>query len=169
VINSERALRARCSRRLRELNLDGAIRIETLCERLAMTRGRPINLEAVAFSKPGPCGVWIALDRADYILYEVNTSRPHQEHIIAHEMAHMICGHKDAEPLDETVIRSLFPDIDPAVIRSMLLRVGYSDRHEREAEIMASILLSNAGRRPAEPAGEIAPLERILRRPDLDD
>ncbi|MEU6070684.1 hypothetical protein ABZ864_41150 [Streptomyces sp. NPDC047082] len=79
---------------------------------------------------------------ADFVIYEARTTRAHQEHIIAHELAHILCGHQAMDNADNTVLRQLFPDIAPEVVRRVLQRTRYSDSNEQEAEIMASLLLA---------------------------
>ncbi|MFG2463452.1 CUE domain-containing protein [Streptomyces sp. NPDC048523] len=79
---------------------------------------------------------------ADFIIYEARTTRAHQEHIIAHELAHILCGHQAVDNADNGVLRQLFPDIAPDVVRRVLQRTRYSDGNEQEAEMVASLLLA---------------------------
>ncbi|MGW7022478.1 toxin [Streptomyces decoyicus] len=102
-----------------------------------------------------PCGLWIACNDADYIIYEANTSKLHQEHIIAHELAHMICCHRGT--LDEATMNQLFPDLNPEVLRDIFGRTTYSDVQEEEAEIMASLILERANRRSPGPTWTVPP------------
>ncbi|MCZ1012559.1 ImmA/IrrE family metallo-endopeptidase [Streptomyces lydicus] len=104
-----------------------------------------------------PCGLWIACDDADYIVYEANTSKLHQEHIIAHELAHIICCHRGTGELDEATMSQLFPDLNPEVLRDIFGRTSYSDIQEEEAEIMASLILERANRRPPGPTWSVPP------------
>ena len=46
-----------------------------------------------------PCGLWISVPTAEYVFYDPDTSRLHAEHIVLHELAHMLSGH--ATDLDE--------------------------------------------------------------------
>ncbi|MDI3420593.1 toxin [Streptomyces luteolus] len=87
----------------------------------------------------GPCGLWLAFSDADYVVYEQHTSRHHQEHIIAHELAHMLCCHRSGTA-DSAAVAELFPDLDPSLVQDLLSRDSYSDAQEREAEVMAYLI-----------------------------
>ncbi|MBW5420697.1 hypothetical protein GKQ77_03815 [Streptomyces sp. BG9H] len=116
--------------------------IAELCACLGERRGRPIHLLPIAMRAAQPCGLWIASDQADFIVFEARTTRPHQEHIIVHELAHMICGHRSSSSLDDATARLVFPDLDPKLVRDILGRTNYSDTQEREAEMVASLILT---------------------------
>src|SRR6185436_10468256 len=49
----------------------------------------------------GPCGVWLSLPEVDYVFYEPETSQLHREHIILHELGHLLCEHQPTEVIDE--------------------------------------------------------------------
>ncbi|MGW6912701.1 hypothetical protein ACWGB8_02580 [Kitasatospora sp. NPDC054939] len=119
----------------------------SLKERLSALRGKPIHLIPMAIPEYSLNGMWIATRAVDFVVYEVRTTRAHQEHIIAHELSHILCGHEASTGTDDAVLERLFPDIDPGVVRRVLQRTEYSDRNEQEAEMTASILLAPA-RRP---------------------
>ncbi|MGK5627227.1 ImmA/IrrE family metallo-endopeptidase [Streptomyces sp. URMC 123] len=121
-----------------------------LCEHLSRSRDRPIVLVPMPVRHASPCGLWVACETADIILYEPDTSPSHQEHIIAHELAHILCGHHGEGRMDDAGTRALFPDLDPQLVRDMLGRTAYTDPQEREAEMIASLILKRARRRPAE-------------------
>jgi Zn-dependent peptidase ImmA (M78 family) len=89
---------------------------------------------------PGPVGVWIRTNSADYIIYPADTSAPHQNHVILHEIGHMIAGHK-GDGHDADIITEWFPHISPDVVRSSLQRSHYDSEQEQEAEIVATIIL----------------------------
>ncbi|WP_410567553.1 hypothetical protein [Amycolatopsis sp. cmx-4-61] len=94
----------------------------------------------------------------DVVAYEAETSRTHQDHIIAHELAHIMCGHTGIVPIDGNVARLVFPNLDPGLVRDMLNRADYGDEHELEAEIMASVILRRMNARP-ERSGPTPPEE----------
>jgi len=163
----QRALRERTEAVLRDLAPERTCTVEQFLERLATSRGRPIHIVPMVLPKPGPCGIWVATDEVDVVVHETDTSRPHQEHIILHELAHMICAHRDTGDVDVT---PLFPDLDPAYVRGMLMRSAYSSDQEQEAEIMATMLLDRLNRGAVErtwpePSGITADLDRFLKRP----
>jgi hypothetical protein len=136
-----RRLRKRCEARLRDLPLPVPFDARALCAQVARRRGRPIRLLPLA-GLTGVCGLWIATDTTDLIFYEQVTTPPHQEHIILHELSHLLCDHYSAAPDAAT----LLPSLDPEVVRRVLGRAGYSTDEEREAELLASLIRQRAGR-----------------------
>jgi hypothetical protein len=136
---SERRLRAKCRTLLRELEMQPPFDVGELCARLAKQRERPIRLQAYPIPAPGPFGLWLGADDEDVIVYQEETSRLHQVHIILHEIGHMIAGHASDEQ-DEDV-PGLFPDVDPDVVRRWLRRTDYHSPEEIEAEKIATIIL----------------------------
>ncbi|GAA0477768.1 hypothetical protein ABZ951_23250 [Streptomyces sp. NPDC046215] len=121
----------------------------TLCARLARQRGRPLRLLALPTpTVPGtPSGILLATESEDFILYDAQTSPLHQEHIIVHEIGHLVCNHRSATD-DREHFRHL--DIsDPRSLRQVLPRIRYGDEQEQEAEMIATLILEAAGRVPA--------------------
>ncbi|MBA6437047.1 hypothetical protein [Streptomyces sp. GMR22] len=139
-------LRRRCERVICGITLPDPFSAEALCAQLAVERQRPLRLLSLPTpTAPGtPSGMWLATKHGDYIFYDAQTSPLHQEHIIVHEIGHMVCDHRsttDGQPLYRHV------DIaDPESIRQVLPRLRYSDEQEQEAELIASIILEAAGR-----------------------
>jgi len=142
-------LQHRCEARLAALRMPSTVDIGELCEYLGQLRRRPIRLVPMPLHEARSCGVWLALPDADLIAYEENTSRMHQDHIVAHELSHLICGHSNTGASGESDTLQLFPDLDPAMVRALLQRSHYSTDQEREAEVMASLLLRTLSRPPA--------------------
>ncbi|WP_329013866.1 hypothetical protein [Streptomyces sp. NBC_00690] len=110
-------------------------------------------------------GIWVSLKEADYIAYEKHTSVAHQSHIIAHELSHILCDHR-AGGQGDSGLAELFPNLDPDLVQGMLLRCGYTQDAEQEAEIMASLLLLRAQHRTTElswgpPPEDVETLARI--------
>ncbi|WP_330305257.1 MULTISPECIES: hypothetical protein [unclassified Streptomyces] len=89
---------------------------------------------------PGPFGVWIATGSADYILYQRETSKVHQDHIILHEVGHIMADHRSTVSGNE-IWQQLLPDISVEVTKKTLWRTSYDEEHEREAELVATIIL----------------------------
>lgn len=95
-----------------------------------------------ALPVPGPYGAWIATATADYVLYQQKTTKPHQDHIILHEVGHILAGHRTGEDHhDEALWQQEMPDISPGTIRRALRRTSYEAAEEREAELIATIVL----------------------------
>jgi hypothetical protein len=131
-------LRRRCLLRLRDLPLPAPFDVHILCDQIAARRGRPIRLVPMA-GLTGVCGLWIATDTTDLVCYERDTTRPHQDHIILHELSHLLCEH-----FPVGLPAALLPDLDPAMVRTVLGRAGYSTAEEREAETLASLIRQRA-------------------------
>lgn len=138
---ADRTLRRRCERILDELDLPDTTGVRDLCDVLADRQGRPIHLIGEHLPTSSPCGLAVRTEGFDAIFYEAGTSRLHQEHIIRHELGHLICGHMTAPVLDAEVSRLLLPDLDPSLVRAVLGRTDYSEVEEKEAEMIASLLL----------------------------
>ncbi|TWP51029.1 ImmA/IrrE family metallo-endopeptidase [Lentzea tibetensis] len=136
----ERELRKQCRRLLNELDIQPPLDVAELCRKVGEQRGKPIRLMAHPIPVPGPFGVWISTGNADYILYQQETTRSHQNHIILHELGHIIAGHTSDEN-DDQLLASLYPDLEPDAVRRALRRTSYDNDHEREAETVATIIL----------------------------
>jgi hypothetical protein len=144
-------VRRRCQARLHELDgLPWHVDASTLARWLAERRGRPIILHPLAGS--GPCGVWVPLATADHVFYEQHTSPLHQEHIILHELSHLILGHHPDALSDLAAAQLLVPHLAPELVRAVLQRSAYADDQEQEAEVFASLLLEHRG--PVVPSTE---------------
>ena len=150
----ERRVRRRCRALLRELEVPAPFGPRELCRRLAEHRGRPIRLVPYPIELPGPFGLWIRTAGADLIVYQSQTPPAHQEHIILHEVGHIIAGH-EGEPAEAGEL--------PRRRRS-----AYDCDQEREAELIATILHEWSGRcdqlgAVAHPpqASRVAALDRI--------
>ncbi|HEX3782512.1 MAG TPA: hypothetical protein VHX38_22840 [Pseudonocardiaceae bacterium] len=137
---NERVLRRQCRRTLQSLDIQPPLRVPVLCERLGLRRGRPIRLVAYPLPVPGPFGLWIASPTADYLLYQRHTSAAHQNHIILHEIGHVLAGHRSDEG-EEAAWSVLTPDALRTAIRHALRRTCYDSDREREAELVATIIL----------------------------
>lgn len=147
-----RRLLRTCETRFTEWELDRPFDLTGLVEHLSRRRNRLIHLVPAPMGAARPSGIWLRLPAMDVVVYEADTSRTHQEHIIAHELAHILCGHSTTTPVADEDSRLLFPDLDPQLVRDMLLRAEYDTGHELEAEVMASAILRRMNARPPEPA-----------------
>ncbi|QEU89961.1 ImmA/IrrE family metallo-endopeptidase [Streptomyces kanamyceticus] len=137
--------------------MPGEAGIAQLCAHVSAERGRPVVTAPMDLEAPSPCGMWIAWQDIDVIVYASDTSPAHQDHIIVHELAHILCGHRAVdEPPDQGAVGTLFPDLDPALVRDALYRTAYTDPQEREAEMFASLFLKRAAASaPPEPVREV--------------
>lgn len=148
-----RQLLSESEARLDKLGVPAPCDMTSLIECLSRLRNRPIELLAASVDAAHPSGVWVSLSALDLVIYEANTSKLHQAHIIAHELGHVIYGHCGGGQVDDATARLLFPGLEPSLVREMLNRAEYSDQHELEAEVMASVILRRINR----PAQAIRP------------
>jgi sirohydrochlorin ferrochelatase len=148
-----RGLVRRCRGVVDGLDVPDPFDVREMCRRASRQRGRPIVVAPLALAAAAPCGLWLDAHGTDYIFFEANTSPMHQDHIILHELGHVLC-HRHGGGLDDDTLRTLFPDLDLNLVRGALGRTRYSAVEEREAEIFAGLVLGRAWRAPvaAEPA-----------------
>lgn len=132
--------------------------IVKFCEAVAEHRGRPLVVEAVEGVSEADgelCGLWIEFDHADYIAHEASTSPLHRDHIVLHEVSHMLLGHTGSTEGPGPDLATLFTGINPDTVRNVLGRANFSTPQEREAEqlatrIAAAVNLRAIGQRPPE-------------------
>lgn len=150
-------LHAQCRARLHDLEIPRPFTIEGFCRTVACHRGRGLYLHPLpgSIGAAGPCGMWIATPGADHVWYEHGTSPLHQDHIILHELAHVICGH--AFSGDDPTLRRLLPHLHPAVVTQMLGRASYTTEQEQEAETLAGMIMRQAERSRPHAAGPHSP------------
>ncbi|MEV5942814.1 toxin [Streptomyces sp. NPDC051994] len=145
-------LRRQCVSRLAGLQINRSDRdILTLKDRLSRKRGRPIHLVPMAIPQHSLNGMWVATPVADFVIYAACATRAHQEHIIAHELGHIMCDHQSVSDMDDGILGQLFPDISPVIVRRVLHRNKYSHRNEQEAEMIASLYCARIDSQHDEP------------------
>ncbi|MFI6377463.1 hypothetical protein [Streptomyces sp. NPDC050546] len=136
----ERRLRALCKRELRALGVRSPLPVEELCRLLGESRGRPLRLMPYPLEVPGPYGAWVSTPTADYVFFQQETTKTHQDHIILHEVGHMLARHHN-ESCDDLVWSEQTLDLSPKTIDRALRRTLYDDTQEREAETIATIIM----------------------------
>lgn len=131
---------------LKDLPIPRPWNLRAFIDALQEQRCRPIRLEPYPAEAQlqHPCGMWIRCEDADIIFYERSTSQYHCQHIILHEIGHMVLGH---EPLSVDApgpgaMQQLMPDVDAAAMVKVLGRTTFDNEVENEAELFASLLLS---------------------------
>ncbi|MFQ6325996.1 CUE domain-containing protein [Nocardia sp. CWNU-33] len=122
-------------------------RLETFIEHVCERVGKPIVLIPQPDLADGsfPCG--LVLERADNIVvtYDATSSGYHADHIVLHEIAHLLLDHAGlVSPQSKSrTLQTLFPDIDADSVLRVLARTDYDDAHESQAELFASLILSD--------------------------
>ncbi|MET7769735.1 hypothetical protein [Nocardia sp. NPDC005366] len=128
---------------------------------VAEFRGRaitvhPVDTTVLAGAGCGTgSGLWIAKRDADVIVYGADTTEWHAEHIVAHELGHMLLGHgpdraagdnAPSTPHTLAAVAELLPSISPESIRHVLGRTDYGSIRERDAETFADLVMLRAMR-----------------------
>jgi hypothetical protein len=141
------SLRARARTRVRDLLRDVPLprpwSMNAWVDLLERRRGREIDLVAVEYAPGRPSGAWQRRADYDLIAYTAGTSPLHQDHIIAHEIAHMLCGHRGVCLMSKAEAATVAPDLSAHLLSHLLTRVT-SDENEYEAELIAVLLMSEA-------------------------
>jgi len=129
--------------------------IYSLVRKVVEFRGRPIVLCPQPMPESTDYGMWIAGPSFDFVFFERETARVHQDHIITHELAHMLLGHKtavisgqlEAELSEHKTFSMIYDTPDAAEV----LRRSMADLHEilreREAETLATLIQNEIIRR----------------------
>jgi hypothetical protein len=158
-------LRKRCQTLVDRLDLPRPLTVDALCRYLEAQRSRPLHLHALPAqaASSGACGVWLSTETDDHIFYEQRTARLHQEHIVLHEIGHLLLDHRTVDLNDIVAQGALMPDLDPRMVRRLLGRTNYSAYQEREAEMLASVLGARVSRPdPRRPDGVLGKLGAAL-------
>ncbi|MEU9014118.1 hypothetical protein AB0D12_30995 [Streptomyces sp. NPDC048479] len=161
-------LRRRCEALLEQLDPPRPFSLDLLRQRLEAQRGRTLHLHPLPLqaATAGACGLWLATSTDDHIFFEQQTTRSHQEHIVLHEIGHMLFDHHSVGADEFGGLTTLLPDLSPRLIERLLGRTDYTTREEQEAEMFASVLGTWQGRlRGGDPAGTVGspnPLEAAL-------
>jgi hypothetical protein len=120
-------------------------------------RSRAIRLWPIPIPAPLQFGLWLAGQATDYVFFESNTAAVHQNHIIAHEIAHIVLGHKTLKVADATpeavkaLLTSLTATVDsaqPVPLMRDLLDMRSPVREEAAEELATAIqqeLIRRAG------------------------
>lgn len=150
---SHRQLWAKYSQAMGSSALPAPFDAKALISRLAEQRGRPIELVPVAARPDFPCGLLVTTDRTDCIFYAADTTPLHQQHILLHEAAHLLCGHHETTAaLSDGATTTLLPHLSDSLVQRILGRTVYSEPQEHEAELLASLIRCRAARDDNAPA-----------------
>jgi hypothetical protein len=139
-------LRERCLAALQQVEIPDPFDIQAFANQVSRHRGRPVRL-VPKDDVQGPCGAWLPSHEGDYVFYEPNTGHFHRDHIVLHELGHLLMGH-DAQSFWTDEAPTLLPDLDLKVIAThMLARSSHDDPVEQEAEMIATLVQERVRRR----------------------
>jgi hypothetical protein len=143
-VTTRRAARAKL--RALDITVPSPFDIDDFVSVVSSARGRPIRIVALDFPpRAGSCGAWVASANADYVCVDRHVPPLLREHIILHELSHIICDHSGTPTAEQLTQYGL---LDPSIVRRMLERSLYDSAEEREAELLASEIGSRINRRP---------------------
>jgi hypothetical protein len=142
-----RSLRRRCAKLIKDLEIPDPFDLGQFCDSLGKSWGRPIDLMEVDLPKALPCGLAVALEDRDIIFIAAGLTGPHRDIVGLHEIGHLVAGHL-TDPLAGTDTRRfVFKHLDQRLINRINQRSNnYSTRHEREAELIATMLFGRINR-----------------------
>ncbi len=109
-------------------------------DQLETYRGREIDLCAFIWTPGSATGGWQPYATHDVVAYAENTTLPHQDHTIFHEIGHMLAGHIPRCVLSITEAEHDAPHLRPAALNHLLAAESHAI-DEYEAELIATILL----------------------------
>lgn len=161
-------IQARCEALLRNLRIPVPFDEHDFCAELGARSGRPIILRPLPLREATGKGILygfvLSKPICDIICYEQNTSQAHRRQIVAHEASHLIFDHPSG-PIDPAELPSLSEEItEGAQIRHVHRRNGVWTKEEREAELLASMILKRAaGLQVAEQISEPQLIEAFTR------
>ena len=144
--------RLECGALVAALDLPDPFNLGEFCARFGRQIDRHIVLMSHSMVIGGLCGTWMRTAKADYVFYEKDTSQLHQQHIVFHELGHILRRHVPGRELSKDLARAMAPGIKVSDVFRVLGRDSYTDDDEFEAELIATLILRRIGRQVAHEA-----------------
>lgn len=137
--------RCRARRALRRIDCPQPWSREGLLRSISTQRGRTVTVEQVSGAlSTEACGLLIQFGVEDRIILGSGMPTWHQDAVTAHELAHLLLGHRgdlnDAEASHG--LAAYFPDLDLTEVHRLLRREDHSSLEEYEAEYLATLILA---------------------------
>ncbi|WP_131740469.1 hypothetical protein [Actinomadura roseirufa] len=107
----------------------------------------------------GLCGMYVSTAETDYVYTTSRTTPFHRQHIALHEIGHLLADHQGGAGTGE-LAAALLPDLNPALVRAVLGRTGYTSEQEREAEYFATLVTQRS--RPAQADRRMAAADPVI-------
>lgn len=139
---------ARARRRHSQALLDGlglpeSFDLSALLTQVARQRGREVRLVPMkgAAAEGSPRGWWCPMHNVDVIFLDDAASGLYRQHIVLHEVGHMLWGHQAGGITIAPVLERAMPDLrwDNEAVTMMLERSKYDSPREHEAEVFATV------------------------------
>lgn len=162
-----RTTKRRVQRLVDDLAVPDPYGIDALVEQAADARDRDITVVSTRMPT-GLSGAWVQTPERDFVFCEQDTSALHREHIVLHELGHMLCGHRPLWSVEEelaVLLATDVPGLTSEAVRHMLGRSRPSSPVEAEAELFAWLVRqkvgSPAGGTPTGSGDAGSPLSRL--------
>jgi len=123
--------------------------VDELCRRLAEQRGRVMLVHSLELPSL-PFGLWYDDGKRDHIIYRAELTGYHRDHVILHEICHMLARHNTLASSSDAGSSNG----DTFELLEQVARNRHSDSQEELAEIFASMVLKLACQLRASPVGE---------------
>lgn len=115
--------------------------IDEFLDGIGQARGRPITVVDAPMPTRKVCGLWLGYDTADTIVISDQLTGVQRDHVIMHEVAHVVLDHEGVnEDLAGGILAGgLLTTLDPTAVRRVLGRSRrYSEDQERNAEMLGT-------------------------------
>jgi len=145
--SSLRGLREQINRELNELEWPRPFDVGVLLDQIAVRRGKAITLFPAELPADGPGGLVVERQDDLVIVFDDRLPMLQQEHIIMHELAHVLFGHRGTT-LDDLGGADELSELDPEIVvtaQRFARRHGYSQYEETEAEVAAALMWLRIG------------------------
>ncbi|MGW4720137.1 hypothetical protein [Nocardia sp. NPDC004260] len=127
--------------------------VEELVSSVERIRGRRIVRAPLPDSAPvGLCGLWLAGEADDVVLFRPSSDPLMERHVVAHELAHMLLEHGRKTSPGELATLLVGLDVgrglgsNASMVQTARGASAYDDDREYEAELLAT-LIETGGRR----------------------
>lgn len=156
--SERRRIEKMCQARLTDLDLPHPLVWTDLVDRIEAQRGRPLWVAPTDRLPLEITGLWIGSSERDYVYYRADLVGSPRGISVGHEFCHIICKHRSADVTDQEFLRRRFPELaDSGTVEHRCYRSDFASPDEREAETMASLLLTQFTRNRAVPPAPANP------------
>ncbi|WP_404868450.1 ImmA/IrrE family metallo-endopeptidase [Kitasatospora griseola] len=147
-------MHAACEKRIGELLplLPHRFTEGELVQAVSTLIGRAIVVEPRDMKGNFACGLRERYSDHEVISFERNTSPLHRIQIIAHELGHILWGHKGSISLSDIPSDEELADMIDWSVLGISARTSYDSQEEQEAELMATLIIQRMYRATVMPA-----------------
>lgn len=138
--------RRQCEALVATLDVPASFDLSEFCTLLGRRIDRSIVLLSHSMVIGGLCGTWMRTAKADYVFYEEDTSLLHQQHIVFHEVGHILRRHVPGQELSNDLARTIASGVGAGDVFRVLGHDSYTDDDEFEAELIATLIQRRVGR-----------------------